>query len=559
MNPELRRRDFLKLTLGAAGAALGQSCAQATPPAPASTQQPATAKPAQVPAAPVPATAAPAPTAVPTQAPAAATKAAGPKRGGTFTLARTAGIVEFNPFSLLAGHYHYQRALYNSLARYDFQLNLQPDLAEKWDISPDGKTVTFKLRQGVKFHTGREFTSDDVKASVQFGQTNERSIMASLFKTIKQVETPDKYTVAFKFDSVNPGVFDLVDALWIIDKNTIEDRAKTAVGTGPFKLDKYIPSDRAEFVAFAGYWEKGKPYLDRYVLREIPDVAALVLNLESGAVDSIYWPGFLDVVRLRDQAGGKFTVDLGAPGPSQFDIAVNCKQPPLDNKKVRQAIAWSIDRERFVKSVLQSISQATCLIWPPHSWAYFKDLQGKIGYDLDKAKGLLKEAGLSSGFETELLVSSKQGFGLGELAIMLQADLKKIGVDAKVLDVEPAQYTARMQTKRDISLASHTYGRAGRDPGTTLTGAISWYTEAEGSWTRFESSEYVRLRKELQSTLDRDKRVGLCRQIQELMLDECPTIPVALSQRPWINASYVKDFSVNLDNSPYVGNFWLDR
>ena len=136
----LRRRDFLKV--GAASASLG--LLRAYGPGGWSSPAPASA-----------ATAAP---------------AADVKRGGTFTFATTAGIQEFNPLMLVPGHYPFMRALYNTLARYDAQLRLQPELAEKWDFSADGKTLTLHLRQGVRFHSGREFTSADVKPSVEFGQ-----------------------------------------------------------------------------------------------------------------------------------------------------------------------------------------------------------------------------------------------------------------------------------------------------------------------------------------------------------------------------------------------------
>jgi peptide/nickel transport system substrate-binding protein len=467
-------------------------------------------------------------------------------------------LLEFNPLSLNGGTYPVLQAIWSTLVHYDANLTPQPELAEAWDFSSDFKTLTLKLRQGVRFHSGREFTSEDVKHSVAFGQTNERAIMRTMYQMIKRVETPDRYTAVFRFDTVYAGIFDVLDTLYIIDKDTIEDRKKTGIGTGPFKVERYIPNDRLEMVAFKDYWERGKPYLDKYVVREIPDIASLTINLEAGAVDCIFWLSRVDLARLK-QGGGKFIADLGASGAGKYDIGINCRVEPFTNKKVRQAIAWSIDRARFCKTYLQGLWEPSCLMWPPHSWAYFKDLEGKIGFDLDKARSLLKEAGLEKGFQTEIAASAAAVPGSPELALILQADLKKIGVEAKVVDLEAAVYQSRTQTKRDIVLVSHSYGRAGRDPGSMVTGAKSWYTEQEAGWTRFESAAYEKLRLDLQSTLDRQKRQGICRQIQELVLDECFSIPVAPAQRPWAYASYVKDFSYTLDDSPNVANIWLDR
>lgn len=546
----LSRRDFLKLGAIVAAGALAQGCGGSQPATP--TAAPPAAAPKASPQ--VPAAAAPGSVA-PTAAPAAT--ASGVKRGGTFTLARTAGIQEFNPVNLVPGHYGYTRAMYNTLAHYDAQLNPQPELAESWDLSPDGKTMTLHLRQGVKFHSGREFTSDDVKSSVQFASTNQASTMRTMYATVKQVDTPDKYTAVLRFDKLNPGIFDLLDTLFIIDKDTINDRAKTGIGTGPFKLDKYVPNDRAEMVAFKDYWEPGKPYLDKYVLRQVPDLSTLSINLESGAVDCIWQPTFLDLVRLKN-SGGKYAVDMGAPGSIIYNLGINVKVEPFTDKRVRQAMAWSIDRARFCKTTLQGLVEPTCLMWPPNSWAYFKDLEGKIGFDLDKAKGLLKDAGLEKGFDTEILTSSDRSFGMGDLAQIIQANLKQIGVNAKIADVEAAQYDNRLN-KGDIVTVIHTYGRTNRDPGSLVTGAKAWYNEKQGGWCHFELPAWDKLVADLESTMDKEKRVGICRQIQEMALDESFTNPVAPQDRAFSYASYVKGFSYDLDNAPRVGDFWLDK
>ena len=549
------RRHLLIACLG--GTALGLASACAAPAQPA----PATVAPAQAtsaPAQPAPATSAPAaPTAAPTMAPAAATKPAGPKRGGTFTVARTGGVTEFNPFRSSIGNYAYMGALFDTLTWLDDKMNPQPGLAERWDVSADGLTVTFKLRQGVKFHSGREFTSADVKASWEFGSTDETATMRSMFQSVKQVETPDKYSAVFKLGKLFPALFDMFDLLWIIDKETFANRANTAIGTGPFKMERYLPNDRAEMVAFRDYWDAGKPYLDRYVLRQIPDTASLTINLEAGSVDAIWVPSAADYLRLK-AAGGKFFTMTGALGQSMFDVGMNVTRGPLQNKKVRQAIAWSIDRARFCRTSLQGQSEPSCLIWPQSSWAYFKDLEGRIGYDLDKAKALLKEAGFENGFETELLCSTGVGSAYTELALIMQADLKKIGINAKVSDVDEARYRAAT-TSGDIPIVMHSYGRANRDPGTTVTAAKAWVNEKEGNWTHWNSPEWDKLRTDLNASLDREKRLPIARKLQEMALDECFTTVIAPKMSPWVLGQYVKGFWYTLEDVPKVGDVWLDK
>ncbi|MHB1414107.1 MAG: ABC transporter substrate-binding protein, partial [Chloroflexota bacterium] len=343
---------------------------------------------------------------------------------------------------------------------------------------------------------------------------------------------------------------------FIIDKETIGDRGKTAIGTGPFKVDSFVPNSHIELSAFKDYWEKGKPYLDKYSIKQVPDKSALTINLESGALDCISQTPLVDYVRLD-----KSDAFVGEKGyvSGQFDISVNTRVEPLNNKKVRQAIAWSIDRARFCRMVMQGLTEPNCLMWPAHSWAYFKDLAGSIDYDLAKAKALLEEAGYGGGFATEILADTGQQGGR-ELAEMLAADLKKIGIDAKIAAVEHASYQNRYITKKEFQLATHSYGRAGRDPGTLVTGAVVWYTDnREGCPSGFVSEAWDRLRDELQSTFDREKRLPVCRKLQEMALDECFTLPVTGSLSPIVRANYVKNFALDLQNSPWVGYVWLDK
>jgi peptide/nickel transport system substrate-binding protein len=272
----LSRREFLTLGTASAAVILSQACAPQAPaansaaaPVAAPTQAaPAVATPtsaAQVPAVNVGLAA---PTAAPTPAapaaPAAAKPAApaGVKRGGTLTVAKPTPMREFDPFQVGPGHYTWMRAFWNTPVRYDAQLNPVPELAESWEFSPDNLEMTLHLRRGVKFHSGREFNSSDAKASVDFASNDKLASLQGMYQTIKEVATPDPYTAVLKFAAVQPGIFDMLDGLYIIDKETIDQRSKTAVGTGPFKLDKYTPNDSVETVAFADYWEKGKPYIE---------------------------------------------------------------------------------------------------------------------------------------------------------------------------------------------------------------------------------------------------------------------------------------------------------
>ena len=183
----------------------------------------------------------------------ASPQAATPKRGGTVTLARTAGYSDFNPFNLATGHWASTRSLYSTLAYYDLKLDPQPDLAESWKVAEDGRSVTVKLRPGLTFHSGKEVTSEDVKNSAEFASTDPTVFMRTLFKSIKGVDTPDKQTAVIHFVSVYPGAMDLLDQLWIIDKEAIKSFRSQANGTGAYRIDRYVPNDRLELTPFKDY------------------------------------------------------------------------------------------------------------------------------------------------------------------------------------------------------------------------------------------------------------------------------------------------------------------
>lgn len=569
---QLSRRQFLALGAATTAVVLSQACAPQAPAAkpttapaagaPAAPTQAAPAVPTATSAAQVPVvnvglaapTAAPTPASVPSAGQPATP--GGVKRGGTLTVAKPTPMREFDPFQVGPGHYTWIRAFWNTPVRYDAQLNPQPELAESWEFSPDNLAMTLHLRHGVKFHSGRELNSSDVKATVEFASGDNLASLQAMYKTIKEVATPDPYTAVLKFDKVQPGIFDMLDGLYIIDKETIDQRSKMAVGTGPFKMSRYMPNDSVETEAFPDYWERGKPYIQKFIVRQIPDLSAMAINLESGVVDAAWNVNYPDLVRLRDS--GKFAMDLGAPGAFKFSFELNTKRPPLDNKKVRQALAWACDRQRFCETGLYGLVPPTPLLWPEHSWAYFKDLEPLMGFDLNKSKQLLAEAGFPNGFDLEILGSSQNGPGHAALMQIVQSDLTKLGINAVIVDQDPNQVSERLN-KADMQSTIHTFGRGNRDPGSVFLGTKSLYSAAEGGWTNIEDPNYDQLRKELASTLDRESRKATCRKIQQLMFDDCFNNPVAYQPRAWLLAPYVKNLAYNMDNTPFVADMWLDK
>ncbi|HRU39631.1 MAG TPA: ABC transporter substrate-binding protein, partial [Candidatus Goldiibacteriota bacterium] len=181
--------------------------------------------------------------------------------------------------------------VFNGLVRYDKDLNIQGALAERWEISPDSKTITFYLRKGVKWHDGEEFTSRDVKFTYDsFMNPAVKTAYRSIFEPVASVETPDRYIVKVRYKYVfAPALqywgMEIIPYHLLKDKdlNTAEFNRKP-VGTGPYKFVKWITADRIELEANPEYFE-GKPYISRYTYRIIPDQSVQFMELLSGAID----------------------------------------------------------------------------------------------------------------------------------------------------------------------------------------------------------------------------------------------------------------------------------
>jgi ABC-type transport system substrate-binding protein len=283
----------------------------------------------------------------------------------------------------------------------------------------------------------------------------------------------------------------------------------------------------------------------------------MAVNLESGAIDVAWRLNYQDYVRLR--SAGKFQMLPGAEAGFFYDLTLNTTAAALKDKRVRQAINWAVDRKRFVEVILRGVVEPTCIPYPRASVAYDAALAKSYGVkDLARAKDLIAKAGFPGGFEATLMTSQKRNPGMIELAQILQADLKTIGVTLKIEDLEPPVYDKRFADGQ-FEIAVHTFGRANKDPGVLFGGAIVWYTDPKRNPSRFQSERYAKLVDEGATTLDRAKRKAIYREVTQMILDECWCLTIAEQPRVWGLAPHVKDFAYTLDNNPRWHAVWMDK
>jgi peptide/nickel transport system substrate-binding protein len=516
MDAQLSRRSALRLFLSTAGVALAAACTAANV---------APAAPTPVPATPKPAAPAPAATVAPT---AAATPAATqPTSGGTLRYATTADVATLDPYLVTTNGMETSWLVFDRLTAYDATLKPQPMLAESWDFSPDFKQFKLNLRKGVQFHNGRELTSDDVKYSLlrPRDSTVGNGILTGISNWFSSIETPDKYTVEIKTDTPRPGFFDGLEIFNICDKANVEgpDAKTTIVGTGPFVLTERVPGDHFTFTKNKNYWQSGRPYLDG-VVTNIRNQQNMSLQLEGGTLDAVKIPHIDDFARLK--ANPDFVAQIAPNSGTFFEIGINTKTPPLDDKRVRQALNHALDRKRYADTIFHGVATTINLPWSQSSPAFDAAKNTTYAYDLDKAKSLLNAAGVS-GFETDILVIGVAQPQLLAFTQIYQASLDAIGVKLNIKNLEQAAWLDVVINKKPEYTgfwgSSDTFANV--SPGSLFSLSPGW--RIANNHSNFTNDTYAGLIASVSSETDPAKQKAAYAAINDYMLDESFTMPIS--------------------------------
>jgi len=444
--------------------------------------------------------------------------------------------------------------VYDTLLRYDDSMKPTPELAESWEFGDGGKRLVMKLRKGVTFHSGRDFTAEDVVYNLKRYQDEKVGAQVrQMALYISDVKANDKYTVTFLLDEPNAAILDLFDLLFITDKEAEKDLQTKGVGTGPFKLKSWIPSDKTTFEKNVNYWKEGKPYLDGVELLVVPDHNALAVHVESGAIDIADGLNADELKQLEKNSGIELVI--AGKGGNTNDISINTTMPPFDNRKVRAAFDLAIDRKRFNERYWAGLGVPTRLPYPRHCPGYFED-QDKYEFNLEKARELLKEAGVPNLEATVTTSSGSYQPGSDVMAAILQADMKKIGVNLRIEDLPQAQARPKF-FERKYQIACHSYGRGNRDPIALLNAASPWVPNPENNITGFKSEKYEQLIKDAAKTTDAEKRKPILRELNNLIIAESFCIPVCQGFRGFPKQKRVQGFGANLDGMAILEGVWL--
>jgi hypothetical protein len=332
-----------------------------------------------------------------------------PVRGGTLTM-----VVQPEPPILVSATNSagpigvVSTKILEGLLSYDFDMNPRPVLAQTWKVSPDGKTITFNLRKGVKWHDGRDFTAADVQFSAMKVWKELHPRGRATFAKLTAVETPSSHVAVFRLSEASPYVMSALTSYesQVLPKHLYEgtDIAQSAwnskpVGTGPFVFREWQKGSHILLERNPQYWDAGKPFLDKLVLRVIPDAASRAAAFETGEVQlGGFSPVPLSDVR-RLEAGGRFDIETRgyeylAP---MFLLEFNTRHKALQDKRVRRAIAHAIDANLVVKTIWFGFGKPATGPVPSVLTQFYNAAVPKYAFDPKRAEALLDEAGFKRG------------------------------------------------------------------------------------------------------------------------------------------------------------------
>ncbi len=361
------------------------------------------------------------------------------------------------------------KSIYDTLVEPDQTGKIVPALAEKWSVSPDSLTWTFTLRKGVVFQNGDKLTSRDVKATFnRIRSKKTASPKAKEFDAIKEIDTPDNYTIVFKLKEPSAPFLAALASGWgaILPESLIDSGhnfASEPVGTGPYSLSEWVRDSKIVLKKNPGYWMKGLPVIDTVVLDIIPERSVVVQGIISGQIDIAYRVDKDDLPTLKANPDIKIEKSLSS---LILVMAMNCSRPPLNDLRVRQAINYAIDKQKVLDIAYGGGKIIGTFL--DYSNAYYKDFTNLYPYNPEKARELIKEAGVTK--DTVLQLVLPQNYELHVKAgVMYQEMLTKVGLNVKIKLVDWSTWISEVyrQSKFDLTVIGHT-GKL--DPDGTLAG-----------------------------------------------------------------------------------------
>lgn len=503
-------------------------------------------------------------------------RAQAPQRGGRLIVAADSEPKNLNPAIVASnGVFFLSSKVVEPLAEASFDApdGLAPRLATAWEGSADGLTASFKLREGVKWHDGRPFTSADVAFSALQLWKPLQNLGRIVFKNLETVETPDEHTAVFKFSKPTP--FQLIrnalPALTSVVPKHIYEQGKiesnpaniAPVGTGPFKFAEHRPGEYYRLERNPDYWEGGQPLLDEIIYRVLPDRAAAAGALETEEIGLAAFSAvpLADLARISKVPGIQVITKGYEALTYQLIVEINHRRKELADLKVRRAIAHAIDKDFVVKTIFLGYATASTGPVPVNDRQFYTPEVETYPFDIAKANALLDEAGYIAGsngkrFTLKLLpapyFSETRQFG-----DYLRQALAAVGIDAEIVNNDSAAHQKAVYTDHAFDLAVAPPVFRG-DPAISTTILVRSGTPDGVPFSNqggYANAAIDTIIDDAASTINDKERVALYGAFQKAVASDLPLINVA----EWGFITVARSTVKNVSNNPrWAVSNWAD-
>ncbi len=426
--------------------------------------------------------------------------------------------------------------IFNGLTKYDKDIKITGDLAESWEVSRNGLEIIFHLRKGVKWHDGAEFTSDDVVFT--FKTVTDPKVptpYGSNYGPVRKVEAIDRYTVRVTYSEPYAPALESW-GMGIIPRHILEGKDIAAVeynrnpvGTGPYRLKEWVTGQKIVLEAFEEYFE-GRPGINKYIARVIPDTATMFLELKFGGIDYMGLTPPQYKLQSGSERFNRFFQKFRYPSFGYTYMGYNLQDPRFSDKRVRRAISHAINKNDIIEGVLLGYGTPCTGPFPPESWAFNADVKYPE-YDTEKAKSLLRQAGWAVG-QDNLFYKDGKPFRFTVLinqgnearrktAEIIKESLKKIGIDMEIKVLEWQAMLHEFIDKRKFEAVIMGWALS-RDPDIYDIWHSSKTKEGEFNFISYRNDEVDRLLLEGRRTFDFQKRKVIYREIHRILAEDQP-------------------------------------